>query len=275
MPDNTQSASRMTWEDAVAWLRSQPDQQDLVRACFYDDPALAVAERYYTCAEWQALREFLPTRRGTALDLGAGRGIGAYALARDGWDVTALEPDKSAIVGAQAIQKLASTAGLSIRVVEEWGESLPFEDGNFDFVYARQVLHHAKNLGELCKEVARVLRPGGLFIALREHVIDTKEDLPAFLASHPLHALYGGENAFLLEQYLDAVRKSGLQVRTVLSPLESDINLYPGTRAALLASWRNKLVIPLPAKLLSALVRWKSSRLTTPGRLYTFVCERL
>ena len=81
------SDSTHTWEDAVLWLGSQPDQADLVMACFYDDPLSAAAERYYLSSEWAVL----PPRSGLALNLGSGRGISAYALARDGWRVVALE----------------------------------------------------------------------------------------------------------------------------------------------------------------------------------------
>jgi hypothetical protein len=45
-----------------------------------------------------------------------------------------------------------------------------------------------------CKEIARVLRPSGRFIAVRDHVISKPEDLPKFLDTHPLHNLYGGEH---------------------------------------------------------------------------------
>ena len=62
-----------------------------MRACFFDDPLAAAAERYYRSSEWAAVRALLPPRPGLALDLGSGRGISAYALARDGWRVVALE----------------------------------------------------------------------------------------------------------------------------------------------------------------------------------------
>jgi len=29
-----------TWEDAVVWLRAQPDRQQLVLDAFYDDPLI-------------------------------------------------------------------------------------------------------------------------------------------------------------------------------------------------------------------------------------------
>ena len=217
---------------------------------------------------------FWPAAPGRALDLGAGRGIASFALANDGWQVTALEPNASGLCGAGAIRSLAAQSGLPITVAQEWGESLPFAGASFDLVHARQVLHHARNLPQLCAEAARVLRPGGLFIATREHVVDSPEDLPAFFATHPLHRLYGGENAFILEKYLGAIRQSDLRIRKILSPWESDINLFPETGDSLRAKIRERLPLPLPASVLDILICWKSKRLNTPGRLYTFVGEK-
>ena len=40
----------------------------------------------------------------------------------------------------------------------------------FDVVFARAVLHHTRDLELACREMFRVLRPGGIFVAAREHV---------------------------------------------------------------------------------------------------------
>ena len=93
-----------------------------------------------------AVSQLLRGRGGKALDVGAGRGIASYALAREGFQVTSLEPDPSAIVGAGAIRALAAEAALPISVVEEFSERLPFVDGAFDVVFARAVLHHTRDL---------------------------------------------------------------------------------------------------------------------------------
>jgi 2-polyprenyl-3-methyl-5-hydroxy-6-metoxy-1,4-benzoquinol methylase len=50
---------------------------------------------------------------GKALEEGVGHGGASYALAREGFDVTWLEPDTSALVGAAAIHALATEARLS------------------------------------------------------------------------------------------------------------------------------------------------------------------
>lgn len=261
----------ITWEQAVDWLRVQPDQAALVRACYFDDPLVDAARRFHESFEWRAVRDFLPASCGMALDVGAGRGIASFALAADGWRVTALEPDPSRLVGAGAIRELASQAAVNITVVEEWGEKLPFEDGSFDLIHARQVLHHARDLEALCHELTRVLKPKGMLIATREHVIDKPEDLPVFLDSHPLHHLYGGENAYTLKRYLGALKGSGLNLTKILSPWETPINYFPVTEADVRRNVSKMLCWPLPALLPTALVHWISRRLTSPGRLYSFL----
>lgn len=261
---------RSSWEEAVLWLRRQPEQAELVRACFYDDPLLDAAIRYAESSEWQAVQALLPATPGRALDVGAGRGIAAYALARDGWDTVALEPDKSAVVGAGAIRGLAAEAGLDIEVVEQWGERLPFADGVFDLVHCRQVLHHAQDLRQLCREIGRVLKPGGTFIATREHVISRREDLQGFLDGHPLHDLYGGEHAYLLREYVEAITGGGVTLTGVLNPGRSNINLYPETLDGLKRRVAARLHVPA-AWIPDAVPGWIGAMNRTPGRLYTFV----
>ena len=260
----------LSWEECVLWLKAQPDQEDLIRACFYDDPLQSAAERYYRSTEWLALRKELP-QVGRVLDIGSGRGISAYAFAKDGWQVDALEPNGSNVVGAGAIRALAKDENLAITVEQTWGEKLPYTDETFDVVHGRQVLHHAHDLTQLCREAARVLRPNGIFIATREHVISRHEDLPKFLNSHPLHKLYGGEHAYLLKEYKQAIVASGIQLKKVLNPYESDINLYPETQATIKHLIKNKLrvpdFLPIPDFLLTIAAECNH----TPGRLYTFI----
>lgn len=273
---------KITWENAVFWLRNQPDKRQLVMDAFYDDPLIAAAERYHGSDEWQAVSKLLHGRKGQALDIGAGRGIASYALAQEGFKVTSLEPDPSAIVGAAAIRGLAAEAVLPISVVEEFSESLPFSNSSFDVVFTRAVLHHTRDLDLACSEMYRVLRPGGLLIAVREHVISRESDLGQFLDAHPLHHLYGGEHAFLLDRYVGALSGAGFCPLEVLSPLRSPINLFPHTIDSLRDVVIDRISGRIPAKgvwrmmlssdkvfrsLLAVAERFDNR----PGRLYSFV----
>ena len=162
---------------------------------------------------------------------------------------------------------------------------LPFNDGEFDVIFARAVLHHMKGLDAGCAELARVLKPGGVLLAIREHVISRLEDLPAFLDSHPLHSLYGGENAYLLSRYRNALESAGFLVVRQLSPLSSPINYYPQTKESL----RQELVTRVGRIPGLGLLMDRALRLDTlshlafrfvtlidnrPGRLYSFVCNK-
>ncbi len=275
-----------SWEDAVSWLRSQPDQSQLIADCYYDDPLIEAAERYWKSPEWQDVRSILAGCTGNALDIGAGRGIASYALAKDGYNVSALEPDPSKIVGAEAIRSLAKEADLPITVKEEFSEKLPFDDDCFDLVFARAVLHHSQNLEQACREFFRVLKPGGKLVAIREHVISKRADLPVFLEQHPLHNLYGGENAYLLDEYVSAIENAGFSQLEVISPWRSPINYAPYSLESLkhelarragqkLFGSENLIHMLLGLPGIWTLIRWILEKADNrPGRLYSFVAVR-
>jgi ubiquinone/menaquinone biosynthesis C-methylase UbiE len=275
----------LTWEQAIDWLRRQPDQPELVEACYYDLPVSNAAKRFEQSHEWIAIKELLaPWLPGKVLDLGAGNGISSFSFAQVGCPVTAVEPDPSTTVGLGAIKELSEMCNSPIQAVQARGESLPFEDHSFDIVYGRQVLHHASNLRQLCIEAARVLKPGGVFVATREHVISSSKDLSIFLESHPLHSLYGGENAFFLKDYCKAIKNSGLQLRLTLGPYDSEINYSPTTLSENRVHIRQKLERytgkPIADMLLNSktiyqsINRLRSWRDKTPGRLYSFIAYK-
>lgn len=274
-----------SWEAAVQWLRNQPAQRELVRASFYDDPLSAAALRYWQCSEWREVQLLIGTGRGRrALDIGAGRGIGSFALAKDGFIVTALEPDPSNLVGAGAIRSLSTAENLDIQVVQKVSEHLPFESATFDIVFARAVLHHTQNLRTSCAEMFRVLKPGGMLLAVREHVLSHRKHLSRFLEEHPLHKLYGGEHAYLEKEYRAALVDAGFSV-TTLKSFDSPINYFPHTDDAL----REKLIGPLrrisvvgslakalisPKPVFGAVLHFMSWADRRPGRLYSFICKK-
>ncbi len=269
----------MTWEEAVQHFRSQPQNSQLVTDAYLEEDLVRNIERFSSSEEYIETKNKIYQHQGKKddlhiLDIGAGNGIATISFALDGFKVTALEPDKSNTVGSGAIRKLKEHFNLSnVEIVEAFGENLPFSDNNFDVVYGRQVMHHAHNLDGFVKELARVLKPGGVFITTRDHVVSNEREKAEFLKRHPFQELYGGENAFSVEQYSSAINKAGLHISEVLLPKQSVINYAPWdiNRATLELKKRlsplhkiKPLVLLFRLFILARLQR-------IPGRLYSFV----
>ena len=274
------SDSTMTWEEAVRWCLAQPQMAGLARDAYFGDPVDA-ARRYRDSAEYAEVRRMLPAQPGRALDLGAGNGILSWALATDGWAVTAVEPDPSDLVGAGAIRTLAERTGESIAVIEAFGEAIPLEAAGFDLVVARQVLHHARDLPAFCAEMRRLSRPDATILTLRDHVISGPSQLQPFLDGHPLHHLYGGENAFTLAEYRAALAAAGLRVRREMRSFQSVVNYDPMPQAevldrlaALTGPARPLLRAALGAVPFAAVAAGAAAADRRPGRLVSFLCRR-
>jgi len=95
------------------------------------------------------------------LDLGCAGGFMAEALAQRGARVSGLDPAAEAIGAARAH---ATEGGLRIDYRVGVGEEMPYESQSFDAVVCVDVLEHVRDLDQVLEEVARVLRPGGLFL---------------------------------------------------------------------------------------------------------------
>ena len=126
-------------------------------------------------------------------------------------------------------------------------------------------------------EYARVLRPGGLLLGCREHVVnDYQSSLQDFLDTQVDHQLYGGENAFTLPDYRAAFAHAGFNLVEEIGPYESPINLHPNTPEILAEKICQSapgriLGLILPKPLVARLGMWQLKRSNRPGRLYSFV----
>ncbi|MCR9110935.1 bifunctional 2-polyprenyl-6-hydroxyphenol methylase/3-demethylubiquinol 3-O-methyltransferase UbiG [Marivita sp. XM-24bin2] len=136
----------------------------------YDD----VAERWWSDdIRWvRTLKNMVPGRLSwfdrkfdwqgkDVLDLGCAGGFMAEAIDDLGARVTGIDPAAEAIAAALAH---AALEGRSIRYDVGVGEALPYADASFDAVVCVDVLEHVQSLPKVISEVARVLRPGGMFL---------------------------------------------------------------------------------------------------------------
>ena len=103
--------------------------------------------------------------RRLVLDVGCGGGRHAIYLAQQGLSVTA--GDRSADALTQTRLWLAREQ-LEARLLQLEMTHLPFRDGAFDAALSVNVLHHAqpRKARAAVREIWRVLRPGGLFLAV-------------------------------------------------------------------------------------------------------------
>ena len=271
-----------SWEQAIDVLRADPLHQSLIYDAYLTADLHDNAVRFAASTEFAEVlalvSKYQPNAR-DILDIPGGNGIATYAFARAGFNITSVEPDPSSSVGRGAIAAVLNAGGLQARIVEAFGEQLPFESASFDIVYVRQGLHHANDLKAMLLEYARVLRPNGILLACREHVVDDYgRSLDRFLSAQVDHQLYGGEHAFTLSDYRAEIDAAGLIMRDELLPYDSPINLHPNTaetlHAKILGSRPGRVLNSiLPARLVCQLGMWRLRRAQLPGRLYSFIAE--
>jgi SAM-dependent methyltransferase len=97
--------------------------------------------------------------RGSLLEIGAGTGWQAEALASAGYEVEAIDlPAQSRISGHAKVREWP------IRDYD--GSHIPFADDSFDILYSSNVLEHVVKLEALAAEMKRVLRSGGIALHL-------------------------------------------------------------------------------------------------------------
>lgn len=94
------------------------------------------------------------------LDVGCGGGYLSEEFAKTDFEVTGLDPIFKSL---QAALAHARQSNLTIKYVKGEGEDLPFKGQSFDVVCCCDVLEHVTDFHRVIGEIARVLRPGGLF----------------------------------------------------------------------------------------------------------------
>jgi SAM-dependent methyltransferase len=100
------------------------------------------------------------------LEIGVGCGSHAELLARHGRSFTGIDLTPYAVDCTSRRFKLF---GIDGRILRMDAEKMTFPDNSFDFIWSWGVIHHSSNTNRALSEIARVLRPGGSFIAMVYH----------------------------------------------------------------------------------------------------------
>ena len=102
----------------------------------------------------------LPDGGGDVLDVATGTGLVAAELLRRGFRVTGVDQSPEMLAGARR------RFGDRIQLVEASAESLPFADAAFDHLTVTYLLRYVDDPGATLRELARLVRPGGVVASL-------------------------------------------------------------------------------------------------------------
>jgi ubiquinone/menaquinone biosynthesis C-methylase UbiE len=139
----------------------------------------------------------------TTLDLGAGDGWILSAMAGYGPDylgIDVLFPDDM------------DTLELGSFIKADMNKP-PLKDGTCDLVITSAALHHSYDLPLAMGHIARILKPGGIFLAVSEPAKGILRNNDRF--SHEAHPCLN-ENVYWVWEYLRLARQVGLNPRTFL-----------------------------------------------------------
>ena len=144
---------------------------------------------------WEkVLMRYLPEGQGrTALDVGCGTGFLSILMARNGWNVVAV--DNSASMAEQA-KATAEYYGLAdrITVLQADADQNHLESDSFDAVVSRHASFLFTDPEAAYREIHRVLKPGGTFLNLVANWMAPVWD-------HHTAAQFQADERALVEQY--------------------------------------------------------------------------
>jgi len=270
----------MNWEETIKYARGKSEYSDLIKQAYLSDDLEDNVKRYRESEEYSEIKKLI-TKYGenaeTVLDVGSGNGISAVSFALDGFNVVSVEPDKSETVGAGAVKILKRIYSLdNLRIIKSIAEEADVKNEEFDLVFVRQALHHAADLDKFVQNIAKYLKRGGLFLAVREHVIFDESDKQIFLKTHPLNGFYGGENAFTEDEYLTAFKKAGLDVVSVLLFFDSVINYFPMSSENATKIKSQNVLVKILKKLAEIMLKrdYIIDERDIPGRMYSFIAVK-
>ncbi len=126
------------------------------------EPEFGAQERLFAELKCEALAEILPPPPATVLECGCGSAEVSAFMARQGYDCTLLDAAPTALrVARRRFEREGLRATYTLGNVY----SLPFPDDTFDILTSFGLLEHFADVDRVIAEMARVIRPGGMFFA--------------------------------------------------------------------------------------------------------------
>jgi len=149
------------------------------------------------------------------LDIGCGNGLHLAELAR--------QEHRGPVVGADLSPGMLTSAAqhASAPLLMADAQRLPFADDAFDCVFAMHMLYHVPDRDLALAEIRRVLRPGGVMLAVtnsRRHLEELNEMVGATRAYLTFSSESGGAE---LARHFAAVERRDMRSQLVVTEVEA------------------------------------------------------
>jgi ubiquinone/menaquinone biosynthesis C-methylase UbiE len=140
------------------------------------------------------------------LEIGCGRGVGIEILFErfGAGHVTAIDMDPRMVEHARG--RLARFGEERLHLAVGVAEAIHFPDASFDAIFDFGIIHHVPTWQTAISEVARVLKPGGLFFFEEVSRKGLERWLYRKLFEHPR------TNRFSLEEFVEEIERQGMCV---------------------------------------------------------------
>jgi len=146
--------------------------------------------------------ELVPAPARLTLDIGCGEGRLSRDLAALGHNVVGIDPSAKMIAAARELTP-------ELEFVEADAADLPIESESVDLAVAFMSLMDIDDMAGAVREAARVLEPGGQFLAAVVHPINSAHEVDR---EHAKDRLVLTENYFDRRVYRDEVERDGLRM---------------------------------------------------------------
>jgi ubiquinone/menaquinone biosynthesis C-methylase UbiE len=178
----------------------------------------------------EAMADFHLKPSDVVLDLCCGSGLPGQIIAKKVSRVIGVDIDPSQIADA-GWHRRHSRVGRRIDLLHANAEQLPLADGTVDACFSLCAIEHVADADQMCREVNRVLKPGGVFLLTADSLASTSGSFPrdrhssmyavnTYYSTSSLAAILQ-RNGFLIES-CRAILRSSMAVEELLASMDTD-----------------------------------------------------
>jgi cyclopropane fatty-acyl-phospholipid synthase-like methyltransferase len=150
----------------------------------------------------------------SVLDAGCGQGVvGCYLASKNDINLTGITITPHEVKSATNRAKEWGVEEKARFLLSDYAET-PFEDATFDRIYTTESLSHAPDVNQVIKELARILKPGGIavFAEYEMHHEDFDAEMARLAKIIKNHAAIHGVYQFGKDEFSGTLQSNGLKV---------------------------------------------------------------